>query len=470
MTQGERDILVYEKSLKLRNFLEDFFQQRNYTPQYVTTLKSLVRNLQSDSYELLLVEATLLNEKFREIEIDIPKIALIMENIPRALNAVINYNIDYYLIAPFHEEDLDLKIRIARERKSWFRCLYEARKDLEAVVELTYLITSTLNPRKILYYIVKKISEMIDVTRCSILSIGLGDRRYAYVVSSFEDPSITNIRIDIRKYPEIREALKNKRPVVIQDAMQEPLMRSVQRFIAPIGIKAIAVIPIIYRDEVIGTLFLRTSRTHKGFDERELRLCNIVANIAANVLYNAFLFEKIENEKTRLQKLAITDYLTGIYNIRYFYHRLEEEFSRAQRYGYPLSCIMMDIDLFKNINDRYGHRVGDQVLREFAQLVRRHTRRSDVFARYGGEEFILLLPQTSLDGALKEAERLAQYVKRHSFKILRKERITVSMGVACWPVHPVKDSDGLITLADNALFRAKQMGRDKIVVSERPAK
>jgi diguanylate cyclase (GGDEF)-like protein len=127
---------------------------------------------------------------------------------------------------------------------------------------------------------------------------------------------------------------------------------------------------------------------------------------------------------------------------------------------------MLDIDHFKKINDRYGHRVGDLVLREFAQLIRRHTRRSDVFARYGGEEFILLLPQTSLDGAEKEAKRLSAFVREHRFKIIGNKKITTSMGIACWPVHNVETPDDLITLADNALFKAKNRGRDRIEISD----
>jgi len=341
------------------------------------------------------------------------------------------------------------------------------KRDLEAIVELSYLISSTLDPGEVLYFVVKKLSEMIEVSRCSVISIGFGEKRYAHVVSSFEDPHISDIKLDLKKYPEIKKALISRKPIVIQDAMEDSIMKSVRSAIAPLGIRSIVVIPIIYRDEIIGTLFLRTSRVRSAFTKREINLCNAIANISANVLYNAFLFEKLENEKARLERLAITDYLTGVYNIRYFYHRLEEEFSRAERYGHPISCIMLDIDHFKKINDTYGHRMGDMVLREFAQLVRRHVRKSDVFARYGGEEFIVLLPQTPLDGAEKEAGRLRTFIREHRFKGIGKERITSSIGISCWPVHDIHTHDDLITLADTALFEAKSSGRDRIAVSRK---
>ena len=207
--------------------------------------------------------------------------------------------------------------------------LFKENEDFYVLLELATLASSTLNPREVLYLIVKKISETIKVTRCSIISINAENQRYADVISSFEDPGISKLRIDLQKYPEIRKCLSVKKPVVIKDAQRDPLMKEVRDIIAPIGIRSIVVIPVIFRDEVIGSLLLRTSRAGHIFTRREIKLCIALANASANALYNAFLYERLDREKKRLEKLAITDYLTGIYNIRYFYYRLEEEFSRA---------------------------------------------------------------------------------------------------------------------------------------------
>jgi two-component system cell cycle response regulator len=241
-------------------------------------------------------------------------------------------------------------------------------------------------------------------------------------------------------------------------------MKSVRDLIAPLGIRSILVIPIFFREEIIGTMLLRTSRANHAFTKREIQLCVALANASSHALYNAFLYQKLSQEKARLEKLAVTDYLTGIYNIRYFYSRLEEEFSRAERYHLPLSCIMLDIDHFKKINDSYGHRIGDFILREFAQLVKRHSRKSDLVARYGGEEFIMLLPQTSLKGALIEAKRIQRVVKETQFSQLQEgQRITVSFGVACLPDQNIQNADDLIHFADSALYKAKEEGRDLII-------
>ena len=197
-------------------------------------------------------------------------------------------------------------------------------KDLETVLELIHLISSTLDPKEVLYFVVSKIAEIINVTRCSIVSIPFEEKKHAYVISTFENPKIINLKIDLKKYPEIRKSLRTKKTVVIRDALKDPLLKEVRDIITPLGIRSIVVIPIIFRDEVIGTLLLRTSRSNHTFTEREIRLCTAIANASANSLYNAFLHEKTENEKSQLEKLAITDYLTGLYNIEYFYHRIDE--------------------------------------------------------------------------------------------------------------------------------------------------
>jgi diguanylate cyclase (GGDEF)-like protein len=127
---------------------------------------------------------------------------------------------------------------------------------------------------------------------------------------------------------------------------------------------------------------------------------------------------------------------------------------------------MIDIDFFKKINDTYGHRIGDIVLREFAQLVRGLTRKSDIFARYGGEEFIVLLPQTALEGAVEKAKMIRKEVREYKFMGLDEDySVTVSIGISCAPDKRINTPDELISFADNALFEAKHKGRDQVIVT-----
>jgi two-component system cell cycle response regulator len=465
----KKKILIYENDVDILKFLRSFFRKRNdYRTSFIT--KKEIDNLRGELVrkkpDALIIGNTTALEHIKPTDMALPIIALITQgNTVQGIRSVVNSGLQYYLLAPFTEEDLDDRLRVAIKKKSWLETLHKEHKDLEALVEMTHFVTSTLDPRKALYLVVKKLSEIIRVTRCSMISTNAKDKRYANVVSTFEDPTITNLRIDLRKYPEIQKALSLKKSVVVKDALKDPMMKEVKGILEPMGIRSIMVLPIIFHDEVIGTLLLNIAKAERTFTERERKICAAIANASANALYNAFLYDNLAKEKGDLERLAITDYLTGIYNVRHFYNRLDEEFSRAERHRIPLCCMMFDIDNFKKVNDTYGHRVGDMILREFAHLVRDHTRKSDILARYGGEEFIMLLPQTSLTGSLAEAERLSKIIRKHQFYAVRDgDKITVSVGIACSSDTRIRNPDNLITFADDALFTAKKKGRDQIAI------
>jgi len=178
----------------------------------------------------------------------------------------------------------------------------------------------------------------------------------------------------------------------------------------------------------------------------------------------------VGEREQRLDHMSKTDGLTGVANRRHFLELLERELARTQRYGATLSCVMIDLDHFKEVNDRHGHLVGDQVLVAVAEALQRSIRDSDVVARYGGEEFVLLLPSTDVTGARELAERCRQVIAgtqvagRHGLL-----SVTASMGVASLPAGSPGDLDRLLSAADDALYRAKDAGRDRVVVAEREA-
>ena len=161
----------------------------------------------------------------------------------------------------------------------------------------------------------------------------------------------------------------------------------------------------------------------------------------------------------RLKRLSITDDLTGVYNVRYLWARLRYEFLRARRYGLPLCCLMADLDRFKSVNDLYGHRAGDEVLRHAAATLRQSAREVDILARYGGEEFALVLPNTTLDGAMICAEHLRTQVGGLAL------RVTISVGVAALDAE-TPDEETLLRRADIALLCAKRMGRDRVCAAQ----
>ncbi|MDA8387125.1 MAG: sensor domain-containing diguanylate cyclase [Nitrospiraceae bacterium] len=458
-------ISVYDKDHETLKFLKNFFRGRSeYSAAFFEDVPGLKESLAGGCAIIAGTQGCL--DEVAPIARRLPIVAMVEKDLSGGLSRVIDNNIEFYLMAPFHEDDLDYKLKVLRNRQSFSDGLSGKVKDLETIVELVYLMSSTLNPREVLDFMVETLSKSLNVSRCCIIGLTHGEKRYAHVVSSSEIPDLKELRLDLSKYPEIRRANRFGKPVIIKDARKDPMMKSVSGLMKALDIRTIVVIPILYRDEVIGSLFLRTARNARSFTEREIKFCQEIARAAVNPLYNAFLFERLVKEKTRLERLSITDYLTGAYNIRYLYHRMEGEFQRAKRYGCPLSCIMFDIDHFKKINDTYGHKAGDIVLREFAQIVKKEVRKTDVFARYGGEEFVLLLTQTPVSGAMTEASRLSELIRDHSFKALdEKAGITVSMGISTCPDARINSADELITLADDALFKAKHQGRDQIILA-----
>lgn len=179
------------------------------------------------------------------------------------------------------------------------------------------------------------------------------------------------------------------------------------------------------------------------------------------------LLRKINEAQRKLVELATIDDLTQLYNRRYFFERFNQEVERSKRYQRPLSCIIMDIDFFKHVNDSFGHLAGDQVLINIAQIVRKNCRQSDLPGRYGGEELIVLLPETEAVGAMIIAERIREMIEQHRTTDGKGMVIgvTVSMGVASlngMELRNIENNELIIQRADDALLQAKKYGRNRI--------
>jgi diguanylate cyclase (GGDEF)-like protein len=188
---------------------------------------------------------------------------------------------------------------------------------------------------------------------------------------------------------------------------------------------------------------LRIKRLQEALEEREKELLEM-------------------NE--RLRFMSLTDGLTGLDNRRHLNERIDEMFQHAQRLNEPFSVVMCDLDKFKSVNDTYGHQAGDEVLKQLAAILKEEAREIDRVGRYGGEEFLLLLPGTVLDAAVTFAERVRKHVERHTFTFPGgSTKRTASFGVAGWPHPKINDSDTLVRMADDALYVAKETGRNRVI-------
>ncbi|MDO9289815.1 MAG: diguanylate cyclase [Thermodesulfovibrionales bacterium] len=200
----------------------------------------------------------------------------------------------------------------------------------------------------------------------------------------------------------------------------------------------------------------------KPYNEIELN-ARIYASLRTKALQDELRQKnhQLEDLLRQVEIMAITDQLTGIYNRRRLETVLQEEFRRTIRYKSPLACLMIDIDHFKRINDRFGHHTGDMVIKETAQIITECARDIDTVARWGGEEFLALFPQTKKEDALQPAVRIIKKVSEHKFSEISDEQITISIGIASAPDPSIDTEEKLIHASDMALYEAKKKGRNR---------
>lgn len=219
-------------------------------------------------------------------------------------------------------------------------------------------------------------------------------------------------------------------------------------------------VPMVGRGRVLGVLSLHRSDPGRAFDRSDLDTLTTFAAEASVAIENVMLHQEA-------RRLSVTDPMTGLWNFRYFQLQADRELQSAIRFGRPLSAVIIDLDHFKPINDRFGHQAGDAVLIEVARRIQGATRVPDVVARYGGEEFVVLLPGTDLDGGLATAERIRGAVADEPVSLGSGPSaallpVTASLGVATHPVHG-RTVAGLVRRADAAMYAAKSGGRNRVV-------
>lgn len=364
-----------------------------------------------------------------------------------------------FLRKPFDLQELLARVEAQLRVKQRHDALAKERNDLRALLEVSQAVSSTLRSREIFQIIVRQTARIIESVRCSLVLIA-DDPLYAYVLASHDDATVDRLKIELAKYPELQETIRTKAPVLIDDVHAHPLLAPVRDQMRRLPVTSIYVLPVILRNQVIGTLFLRTAKALRLHSPRELKLCQVIADLAGTALQNAHTYESLELNVAHLEQLTLLDDLTGLPNRRFLRRRMEEEFTRAQRHRYPLACVLYDLDNFKQVNDQWGHARGDEVLQQVAQLLQVNVRASDVVARYGGEEFLVLLPMTDEPGALAEARRICRVIRAHPLAgPARGIRLSASAGVGIYPGPDIRTAEDLLYQADRALYRAKDAGK-----------
>lgn len=349
-----------------------------------------------------------------------------------------------YIVKPFSYAEVFARLRS-------FRREWKYRREIMSLIDFSRQINS-LDFDKLMATIREIIGEIFYADRFSIFLWNPQTKLLRLCVSNRDLPEgVEEVSID--DTPLMKDVVSSGEIIFVRDFGRSVYQTSKQGMYLD---NFAFGIPLKMEHNIIGVLNLN-GNSQGFFDDHDLSFMRLGAELIARAISNALQYRTI-------QEIAVTDPLTNLYNRRFFFERLHNEWERTHRYNSKMTIIMTDLDFFKKINDTYGHECGDLVLVTTAKTLKKHLRKIDVVARYGGEEFILLLPEIPRKTAIMVAERIRKDVETTTLEYgENKFAVTLSMGLADTTSMGVTKAEDIIRLADENLYKAKAGGRNRVV-------
>ena len=357
-------------------------------------------------------------------------------------------------------EPLLIKFVKQSEQEEQISFLHKSLHNLSILYNISQAVNFIDDLKGLIQVILGRALETIDAEKGSLMLYDMTDNTLQVkVVYGLKDPKvefdINNGVIECSKLKANEgiagKVFAEKKSIITNLGQNDPRFK--QANLAN-NISSMICVPLIAKGEAIGVINITNKKNNKLFNKQDLEFIEALSNQAAIAIDNAKLYE-----------LATKDGLTKLYIHRHFRALLEAEITRASRYKHVVSLLMMDIDNFKHVNDTYGHLIGDRVLKEIAVTIKNTVRNIDVPARYGGEEFTVILPETAAKDATIIAERLRKNIESIEIPIDDKVilKASVSIGISEFP-SSATNSEELISTADQALYKAKNDGKNCIYV------
>jgi diguanylate cyclase (GGDEF)-like protein len=361
---------------------------------------------------------------------------------------------------------------------------------MERIQAINYELVANRSLEEILHQIVHIAAELLDCEVVSLLLLDESSNALRFVATTLNQDRMFNIPVPMESI--VGASFTSGEPIIVDNAQADP------RYYPDIDnslnhpTRTILAVPLKFRDRKIGGLEAMNKTGGQYFAEHDARLLTALAAQATIAIENARLYQKTQDEiaerikvedelrrhrdhleelvrerTAEVHQLAITDALTGVFNRRHLVELGNRALLHARRYHQPLAAIMLDVDDFKKINDTCGHAAGDEALRKLANQLRKDLRSTDILGRYGGDEFVVLLPETNLQTAYQSAERLLVNIRTLRVGAPQTQiGLTSSLGVAELKPARQQTIDDLIARADDALYTAKQTGRNRVVMQE----
>ncbi len=351
-------------------------------------------------------------------------------------------------------ETLSLREKVIRLQAE----LEQKSKELSSVLDVTSLLSSSPDFSKAINKIMERTRAMVNAQTWAIFLVDEPSGTLVFNAAKGVSPG-RDARFRLKPGEGIAGwAMQAMEPKVVHDVSRERRFTNSVDAATGIKSKSVMAVPISVKGRLLGVAELINKENSVGFTAEDVGMVKMLMNQTALAVERSELYQRMED-------LVITDDLTKLFNLRYLDRTLEVELERATRYNLSVSLIFMDIDYFKNVNDRYGHLMGSKLLVEVSQLLLKGLRKVDIVARYGGDEFVIVLPQTGIAAAKMIADRLRKAIEKHTF--LKSEnldlRLTASFGIACYPEHASTQED-LLRLADEAMYRVKYHTRNDVYV------
>lgn len=354
---------------------------------------------------------------------------------------------------PAPDDDAAFAQRLKSENRELRKRLYK----LHNLIETSFLLNASLEEPKIIQ---SYLLNLLGLIKTQTIVVLLSESPYS---SEFKPGFYQGIRpsqiskLGLSKNDRFVQILSGQQYVQKLDILPEAETGSYEDTLRQAGIQMVA--PIVHRGAMLGFTAIGERHDELPYGELDTEIFWLLTSFLAVAIANSRLYKEME-------RVSLTDPLTGLYNRRYFENSLRSEVARAARFSHPLSLVMLDIDHFKNYNDQLGHTNGDLLLKGMANVLTKTIRTCDTIARYGGEEFCVILPEINKEGATLFSRRLRDIINQHPFErreIQPQGCITVSMGIATYPNDANRGND-LVDKADSAMYRAKKHGRNQVSI------
>jgi len=454
--------------------LEQFFVRGGFLVDEVPVGASPLQAAQSEAPDAVILclrgadeEAVKLVGGFRSTAewTDIPVLALVSTGGAEAVAALLNAGASDVLAVPVHFGELRSRLDRQLEARQNLRELRETLRSRDLLFDIFQEVSAALRAEEIFQTLVRRVGQALSLAHCSFVLTAPGEA-FGRVVAVYENPSIRDLRVELSRYPEIEEALRTERPVVIQNVKEHPLFAAIrQKWEAQsldVDVRCAVALPVFVQGFPAGVFFLRTREGDPELTSRDVALADTIAQAAAKVLEN-------EDRRAAIYRRQIgagaVDQLTGVASVDALDRRLKDEFERARRYRLRFSLVVLDVDKFREINEKYGNPAGDRVLADLGHLLQRELRAPDFVARYGGDEFALVLPETDARGARNFVQRLRGLVSKHVFPDVGGTVPALSAGIVSYPHPEVLRAEDLFPLSESALSSAKGNAPDRIAVA-----